>query len=665
MRLTRRPPPPTPPHKGEGSAPKSRRWRAAYDRLVEHLSETRRVEPTGWLGALVALLSVVAIVAISWFALVATVTQQFQAIVYLLLLLPISFLTTTAHARIERLGPIDYALAAISFAAALWFTLNEPRYANWVTGFSSLSTGDIVAGTTLFVLCLELCRRAVGFGLTIVLLVLLAYVAFGQFIPGSFRHAGIGFQYFLEMQTIGTDGIFGDPVYVAAKYAFLFVLFGNLFVISGGAQLFFDLAAAVTGRSIGGPAKACIVSSALYGTVSGSPVADVATTGPVTIPIMKRIGMSAESAGAIEAASSIGGALLPPVMGAVAFLMADFTGTPYYLIAWYALLPSLGYYLGVFALVHFEAVRLGLGRVPEEEIVGLRVALGRNWPSVIPIAVLLWLLIAGYSAAYVAAGSALSVILASFIRRENAIGPRRFVAACVETCHAMVPLTAAVAAGGIIIGAIELTGLAGKFTLLLFQLSGGLMLPSLLLAGVVLILLGTGMPTTATYIMGVALLAPLFIGKFGLPVIEVHMFMLFYASLSAISPPVAVAAFAAAAIAKANPFKLMPYACKLAVGGFVLPFFFVFNPGILMRGSVLQILSDTVVGSALVVTASLVLHGYVRKRPIPMAVRGVFTLAALAMAVPHLVIQYAALAAAAGLYFVLSRATRQDPAWSG
>ena len=190
------------------------------------------------------------------------------------------------------------------------------------------------------------------------------------------------------------------------------------------------------------------------------------------------------------------------------------------------------------------------------------------------------------------------------------------------------------------------------------------MLPSLLLAGVVLILLGTGMPTTATYIMGVALLAPVFIGKFGLPVIEVHMFMLFYASLSAISPPVAVAAFAAAAIAKANPFKLMPYACKLAVGGFVLPFFFVFNPGILMQGGVLQILSDTVVGAALVITAALVLHGHVRKRPIPMPLRGVFVLAALAMAVPQAVIQYPAVAAAAGLYAFLLREARRDPAFS-
>jgi len=343
------------------------------------------------------------------------------------------------------------------------------------------------------------------------------------------------------------------------------------------------------------------------------------------------------------------------VMGAVAFLMADFTGTPYYLIAWYALLPSLGYYLGVFALVHFEAVRLNLGRVPEEEIVGLRVALLRNWPSIVPIVVLIWLLVSGYSPAYVAAGAALSVVLASWFRRANAIGPRRFVAACVETCHAMVPLTAAVAAGGIIIGAIELTGLAGKFTLLVFSLSGGLLVPSLVLAGAVLILLGTGMPTTATYIMGVALLAPVLVGKFGLPVTEVHMFMLFYASLSAISPPVAVAAFAAAAIAQANPFRLTPYACKLAVGGFVLPFYFVFNPGILMQGGVLQILSDSVVAAALVVTAALVLHGYVRHRPIPLALRAMFALAALAMAVPRPEIQYAAVAVAVIVYLLLWR----------
>lgn len=629
---------------------------SAIGRVMDALAETKRVHPTGFLGGVVAVFSVLAVLVIGYEALFGVATSHLQISLFLLLVLPISFLTTTATPNRERLTALDYALAVLSFAVSAWFALNEPRYAVWMTGFSEPSLGDTLAGTILMALCIDLCRRTVGFGLTATLAALLAYDAFGQYISGSFSHPPITYPYFLEMQVIGTDGVFGDPLYVAASYAFLFVLFGNFYVLSGGSQLFFDLAAAVSGRAVGGPAKACIVSSALYGSISGSPVADVATTGPISIPIMKRIGMTAERAGAIEASSSIGGALLPPVMGAVAFLMANFTGIPYYLIAWYAVLPSLGYYLGIYVLVHFEAVRLNLGRVPEDQIVGLKVALRRNWPSVIPMAVLLWLLVAGFSPAYVAAGSAISVVIASWLGRTGAIGPRRFVEGCVETCEAVVPLTAAVAAGGILIGAIELTGLDGKFTLLLFQLSGGLLIPSLFLAGVILILLGTGMPTTATYIMGIALMAPVFIGKFGLPVMEVHMFMLFYASLSAITPPVAVAAFAAAAIAGANPFKLAPYACKLSIGGFVVPYFFIFNPGVLMQGSVLDILSDSLVCSALVVSSSLTLHGYVRRKPISWALRAAFAVAGLIMFVPQHAIQYAAVAAAGGLFWMLHRA---------
>jgi TRAP transporter 4TM/12TM fusion protein len=623
---------------------------------MDSLAETKRVHPTGFLGGVVAALSVIAVLVIGYEALFGVATSHLQISLFLLLILPVSFLTTTATPGRDHLATLDYVLAVVSFAVAAWFVLNEPRYAVWMTGFSEPSLGDTVAGTILMALCIDLCRRTVGFGLTATLAVLLSYDAFGHYMSGSFSHPPITYPYFLEMQVIGTDGVFGDPLYVAASYAFLFVLFGNFYVLSGGSQLFFDLAAAVSGRAIGGPAKACIVSSALYGSISGSPVADVATTGPISIPIMKRIGMTAERAGAIEASSSIGGALLPPVMGAVAFLMANFTGIPYYLIAWYAVLPSLGYYLGIYVLVHFEAVRLNLGRVPEDQIVGLQMALRRNWPSVIPMAVLLWLLVAGFSPAYVAAGSAISVVIASWLGRTGAIGPRRFVEGCVETCEAVVPLTAAVAAGGILIGAIELTGLDGKFTLLLFQLSGGLLIPSLFLAGVILILLGTGMPTTATYIMGIALMAPVFVGKFGLPVMEVHMFMLFYASLSAITPPVAVAAFAAAAIAGANPFKLAPYACKLSIGGFVVPYFFIFNPGVLMQGSVFDILSDTLVGSALVVSSSLTLHGYVRRKAISWALRAAFAIAGLIMFVPQHAIQYAAVAAAAGLFWTLHRA---------
>jgi len=629
---------------------------------MDSIGETRRVRPRGWLAALVALFSIVAAFLITYLALYGVTTQHLQVALFLILLLPIAFVTTTASARHDRLTLLDYLLALTSIACSIWFAVNEPRYANWTTGFSELSAGDVAAGTALLVLCVELCRRSVGIGLTSILLILLAYVAFGPYLSGSFRHPPLSYDYFLEMQVIGTDGIFGTPLYVAASYAFLFVMFGNFYVVSGGGQLFFDVAAALTGRFVGGPAKACVVSSGLYGSVSGSPVADVATTGPVSIPIMKRIGIPAERAGAIEAAASTGGSMLPPVMGAVAFIMSNFTGIPYVQICAYAVLPALGYYLGIYALVHFEAVRLDLGRVPEEQIVGLKRALLGNWTSLVPLMVLIWLLIAGFSAAYVAAGSAVSVIAASWLSPRGAIGPRRFAEACIDTCHSMVPLTAAVAAAGIIIGCIELTGLDGKFTLLLFELSGGLLLPSLLLAGVVLILLGMGMPTTGVYIMGIALLAPVFIGKFGLPVMPVHMFMLFYACMSAITPPVAVAAFAAGSIAGANPFKLAPYACKLAVGGFVLPFFFLFNPGMLMQGTLFAIVSDTLIGAALVLASAIALHGYVRRRPLPLALRAAFVVLAALMGIPNLTLQSGAVAAATALFLVMLRAARAHEA---
>ena len=635
------------------------RARATMVHAMELIGETQRVKPVGLSWLLVAMLSVVATLMISWYALFAHATQHFQVSVFLALLLPICFVTTTLHARIEIVTPVDWALGLAGSAAAIWFALSGDRIGNWMAGFSELEASDYIAGTTLVLLTIEICRRTVGIGLTGILFLLLAYVAWGHLLTGSFRHPPVSYPYFLEMQVITTDGIFGSPLYVAASYAFLFVLFGNFYVLSGGGQLFFDVGAALTGRMIGGPAKACVVSSGLYGSISGSPVADVATTGPVSIPIMKKIGIAPERAGAIEAAASTGGSMLPPVMGAVAFIMADFTGIPYLQICIYATLPAFGYYFGVFLLVHFEAVRLNLLRLDESQIVGLRIALQRNWPSLIPLVVMMWLLTSGYSAAYVAGGSALSVVAASwFSTRDNRIGPMRFVEGCVETCMSSVPLAAAVAAAGMVIGCIELTGLSGKFTLLLFQLSGGYLVPSLILSGVILILLGMGMPTTGVYIMGVALLAPVLTGKFGLPTMPVHMFLLFYACLSAITPPVAVANFAAASIAGANPFRLGPYAVKLAIGGFVLPFFFLFNSGILQLGGWDAILADTSIGLTMVFCATMSLHGFVRRMRVHAILRLSFAGLAAAMIYPDRVVQVASVLAAVALFAGLYRVAR-------
>jgi TRAP transporter 4TM/12TM fusion protein len=581
------------------------------------------------------------------------ISEHKQVSYFLTLILPIGFLTTTISKRFGRLTPIDYLLALISFGVGVWYVANEEKYQNWMRGFSELSMADVAMGIVLIALIIELCRRATGWGLTAIVILLLLHVVWGPWISGSFHHDPITLQYFLDMQTVGTDGIFGGALSVAASYAFLFVLFGSLYAVAGGGQLLFDLAAAVTGRMVGGPAKACVFSSALYGSVSGSPVADVATTGPVNIPIMKSIGIPAERAAAIEAAASTGGAMLPPVMGAVAFLMADFTGISYSSIAFAAIPAAVLYYFGVYILVHFDAVRFGVGRLPEERIIGVGRALRRGWYNLIPWAVLIWLLVKGYSPAYIGAGSALAVIASSWFSRSHAIGPRRFVTACVDTCMSIVPLAAAVGAAGLMIGCIELTGLSGKFTVLLFGLSGGDLVLSLIMAAIILILIGAGAPTTGVYLMGVALIAPVFVIKFGLPVLAVHMFMLFYACMSAVSPPIAVACFTAAAIAGVNPNRIAPLTTKLAIGGFLLPFYFIFNDGLLMEGDGLRIATDCVLALIMMLAAIIAVHGWVLQRRVPWYLRLILAGLAAGTINPDPAVQYPAAAAALAISVTL------------
>lgn len=615
--------------------------------------EGLRLVHGGALGKLIAFASVLLTLVIAWYALYMPVSEHKQISYFIALIFPIGFLTTTISKSFTWLTPLDYLLAAVSFVLGGWYALNENNYQNWIRGFSELSTADVVMGLVLIATIIELCRRATGWGLTSIVVLLLLHVLWGPLISGSFHHDPISLQYFLDMQTVGTDGIFGGALYVAASYAFLFVLFGSLYTIAGGGELLFDLAAAVTGRMVGGPAKACVFSSALYGSVSGSPVADVATTGPVSIPMMIKIGIPAERAAAIEAAASTGGAMLPPVMGAVAFLMADFTGISYGAIALAALPAAVLYYIGVYVLVHFDAVRFDVGRIPEDRIIGVAKALRRGWHNLIPWAVLIYLLVKGYSPAYVGAGSALAVIVSSWLSKTHAIGPKRFIAACVDTCMSMVPLAAAVAAAGLMIGCIELTGLSGKFTVLLFGLSGGDVALSLILAALILVLIGAGAPTTGVYLMGVALVAPVFVIKFGLPVLGVHMFMLFYACMSAVSPPIAVACFTAAAIAGVNPNKIAPLTTKLAIGGFILPFYFVFNPGLLLQGDGLRIVTDCAFALIMLLAAIMAVHGWVLRRRVPWWLRAIMAGLVALIIDPDPAVQYPAVAAATVLCGVL------------
>jgi TRAP transporter 4TM/12TM fusion protein len=562
--------------------------------------------------------------------------------IFIAITFPIAFLTTTASPRRQRLAWTDVVLAGLSLAVALYYVVLNDKFLNWSRGFSEVTTADAVVGFTLLVLVVELCRRSVGWGLTSLVLLLLVFTVFGRWMPGALHHDNFGIPYFIEMMTIMENGIFGSPLEVAATYAFLFVLFGSFYEKAGGGQLFFELASGVTGRMRGGAAKACVTASGLYGSISGSPTADVATTGPLTIPIMKRMGIPAERAGAIEATASSGGAMLPPVMGAVAFIMSDLTGIAYKSIAWASVLPALLYYYSIYLLVHNEAVRHDEPRLPEDQIVPVWRALKNGWRHLLPIGALIALLVAGYTPVYVAAGATAAVIVLSWFHRPTAIGPRRFMECCTDTILQLVPLVGAVAAAGVVIGAIEISALAGKFTLLINMISGGYLAPTLILSAVFLILLGMGMPTPAVYIMGAALLAPVLRGVFNLPEMQTHLFMLYFACLSAITPPVAVANFAAGAIAGVNPMALGPYAVKLAIGGFILPFYFLFNPGLNMEGGLVYIIECTVFAVAMVTFASFAMQGYVGLRLIAWPLRLLLMACAVATVSPRFDVTIAA-----------------------
>ena len=598
-----------------------------------------------WIGALATIVGTAALnfglTTFGTWARAFTAQFHLDISIFIAITFPIAFLTTTAGPWRRKLNWLDVALAAASLAVALYYIVLNDKFLHWSRGFSQPTVWDIVAGLTLVLLVVELCRRSTSWGLTTLLVVMLAFTALGRWMPGPLRHDNFSISYFIEMMTIQENGIFGAPLEVAATYAFLFVLFGNFYNKAGGGQLFFDVASAVTGRMRGGAAKACVTASGLYGSVSGSPTADVATTGPLTIPIMMKQGVHPTRAAAIEAASSSGGAMLPPVMGAVAFIMADITNIPYADIVAASWLPSILYYVAIYILVHNDAVRNREPPMPADQIVPLHTALANGWRHLLPIGAMMWLLLAGYTPVYVAAGSTAAVIVLSWFHPRSAIGPRRFVECCTETITQVVPLVGAVAAAGAVIGAIEISALAGKFTLVINTLSGGMLVPALLLSALFLILLGMGMPTPAVYIMGAALLAPI-LRQFNLPEFQVHLFMLFYACLSAITPPVAVANFAAAAIAGVNPSSVGPYAVKLAIGGFVVPFFFLFNPGLTVHGTLGDIVLDCIFGTACTVFASFALHGMLGFKDLGWALRAVLAACTVALIVPRLELQFAA-----------------------
>ena len=523
---------------------------------------------------------------------------------------------------------LDWALSAASLACGLYFALIREALASHITLLFPLSADQLFFGALLLVLTIEATRRTTGPGLTLIVLAFLAYNLYGHLIPPPYGHGYIDFNAFIDTLMYTTDGVFGVPIQVAASYVFLFVMFGSLLSHAGGAEFMFQVAAALTGRSVGGPAKIAVVSSGLYGMISGSPTSDVATTGSVTIPIMKRLGYSARFAGAVEVAASTGGAALPPVMGSAAFILAEYTGIDYRNVVLAALIPAILYYVGVYAQVHLRAVQLGLRGIDEVDPILETLKVG--WVFVIPLIVITVALLVGYSPTYVAVFGTAALVVASMMTRRTRMGPRSLMEGLGETTLRMLPVAGACAAAGLVIGGLTMTGLALKASNIVLLMSGSETVWLLLLGAAISIVLGLGMPTPSAYILAAVLVGPAFAAA-QLPVLSSNMFLLYYALLSALTPPIAVAAFTASAIADEDAMKIAVTSVKLAAVGFVIPFFFVWNEALLAQGTGLEIAVAALGGPA-----AVILFAQALEAPWSIVVRAALCAVAAAALSPYL-----------------------------
>jgi TRAP transporter 4TM/12TM fusion protein len=468
----------------------------------------------------------------------------------------------------------DMLLLALGLAAIAHIFVDYENFTNRIIYIDELTKQDVFYSFVMVIVVLEGTRRVIGWALPITAILFVIYAAF---------FTQVKLPVLLEQLYLSTEGIFGSTLGVSASYVMLFVIFGAFMEKSGTGQLFMDFAMALTGRSAGGPGKVAVVSSSLFGTVSGSAVANVMVDGPITIPLMKRTGFRPPFAAAVESVASTGGQLMPPVMGAAAFVMAEFLSVPYAQVALWAVIPALLYYASVFFAVHFEAKRHGLGGVPENELPKFMQVMKERGHLFIPILIILVGLFNGYSAplcALVAAISCLPVALARKLTRQG-ITWMTVINALEEGARNALSVAMACACAGIVIGCVTITGLGIVFTQVVIELANNSLFLALLLTAMAGIILGMGMPTTPAYIVMVSLLIPAII-KLGVEVPAAHMFALYFAILSAITPPVALAVFAAASLAKANMWESGFAAMRAAAPAYIVPFMFVYEPSLLL-----------------------------------------------------------------------------------
>ena len=491
------------------------------------------------------------------------------------------FLYPSSSGYRKKLPWFDWVAVALSLGIGAYLTLD---YINLVARAGDPATRDLVFGGITILLVLEATRRTMGWPLVIVAAGFLLYAFFGHLIPGALGHKRYDLSRVIEHMFLTSEGIYGVSIYVTATYVFVFILLGSFLTETGGAQSFIDLAFSVTGRYRGGPAKAAVVASGLMGTISGSSFANVAGTGTFTIPLMKSVGYKPEFAGGVEAAASSGGQIMPPIMGAAAFIMAEMTGVPYGKLVVHATIPAVLFYLSVFLMVDLEAAKMGLKGLSKAQLPGFLKTLGKGAFLLLAPLSIFYMLLAGYSPIKASFTAVIMVIVASFLRKETRLSPRKFLRALEMGARGSLSVIAACAVAGLIVGTVTLTGVGLKFADLIVTLARGELYPALFLTMVAAIIMGMGMPTTALYIILGAMVAPALV-KLNVPIVAAHLFIFYFGCMAAVTPPVALSSYLAASIAKADPVRTAFNGLRLALAAFILPYIFTLEPKLLLIGA--------------------------------------------------------------------------------
>ena len=549
-----------------------------FDELMrKYDTEARFRVLGGWRGMVIVFLAIAMSCFHYYTAGFGLLAAQKQGAVHLAFTLVLVLLLYPAKSSMSKTSGVpwyDYILAGLGAMSALYLVVNYTA----LTERAGMPTQtDLIMGGILIAMLLEATRRISNPVLPGLAVFALLYCYFGRYMPEMFSHRGFTVERIINHMYLGTEGIFGTPLEVSSTFVFMFILFGSVLEKTGMGKFIIDLSLAMAGGTTGGPAKVAVVASGLMGTISGSSVANVCTTGMFTIPLMKSVGYKPYFAGAVEAVASTGGQIMPPVMGAGAFIMAQFLGVPYLQVAVAAIVPALLYYFAVMVQVHFEACRLGLKGLPKEQLPHLWKLLKDKGFLLLPLGAIIYLLLAGYTPLFAAFWGINVSVLLSWLKKETRLTPVRLMEAFEAGARGALSVACACACVGMVVGMGTLTGLALRIAGAIVTLAGGKLILTLFFTMCASILLGTGLPTTANFIVTSTMAAPALL-QLGVPPIAAYMFVFYFGIAADLTPPVALAAYAGAGIAGDDPMKTGAVAFKLALAGFIVPYVYVYNP---------------------------------------------------------------------------------------